>query len=50
MKFLKKEFCLVTGLKFGGSSIIGTNGAVLVQNRIYDRYWPMMDVDVTTLH
>ena len=40
----------MSGLKFGGSSIVGTDGVVLVRNRVHDRYWPTIDVDVTALH
>ena len=50
MRFSKKEFCLVTRLKFGGSSTTDTNVAVLVRNVIHERYEPMMDVEVIALH
>ena len=33
-----KELCLVTRLKFGGSSIVGTDRVVLIRNGICERY------------
>ena len=50
MRFSKYEFCLVTGLKFGGPSNIPSFNSIPVRGGVYQRYWPTMDVNVTRLN
>ena len=49
LRFSKYEFCLLTGLKFGGQTHFSTYNNNISEGGVHDRYWPNSQVVVTTL-
>ena len=49
LRFLKYEFCLVVGLKFGEEAHISKYSYILVPSGVYIKYWLKMDVDMNRL-
>ena len=49
LKFLKYEFCLLTGLKFEGRSYFLTYNNNIVEGGVLQRYWSNSKIDVTSL-
>ena len=46
--FLKYEFCLLTGLKFGGQTHFSAYNNSIVKGSVLQRYWPNGKIDVVT--
>ena len=49
LRFLKFEFCLLTGLKFRGQTHFPTYNNNIVEGDVLQRYWPHGKIDVTSL-
>ena len=49
LRFLKYEFCLLTGLKFGGRTHFPAYNNNIVEGSVFYRYWPNGKIDVTSL-
>ena len=49
LRFLKYEFCLLTGLKFGGRAHFSTYNNNIVEGGVLQKYWSNDKIDVTSL-
>ena len=49
LRFSKYEFCLLSGLKFGGRAHFSTYNNDIVEGGVLQRYWPIGKIDVISL-
>ena len=49
LRFSKYEFCLLTGLKFGGRTHFSAYNNRIVEGGVFQRYWPSGKIDVVSL-
>ena len=49
LRFSKYEFCLLTGLKFGGRAHFPAYSNRIVESDVFQRYWPSEKIDVVSL-
>ena len=49
LRFLNYEFCLLTGLKFGGRAHFPAYNNRMVEGGVFQRYWPNEKIDVVSL-
>ena len=48
-RFSKYEFCLLSGLKFGGQTHFPAYNNRIVEGGVLQRYWPNGKIDVVSL-
>ena len=49
LRFSKREFCLLTGMKFGGRAHFPAYNNIIVEGGVLQRYWPNGKIDVVSL-
>ena len=49
LRLSKYEFCLLTGLKFGGRTHFSAYNNSIVEGGVLQRYWPNGKIDVVSL-